>query len=182
MKVNGTNIIFLNDKQQVLLHLRDNKPDIPYPNRWGLPGGHIDEGETPEACILREMREELGLSLHNVTLFTAADRSYGREHTYWARANFRPEDITLGEGQGIRWFSYPEIQRMALIYEDNRIVDDFFTHRPFAHMLQEEPVRELAEDQQSALGHRAKDVNRAMEPSGPTPGGEARCAFPRLEG
>ncbi|HEY1349852.1 MAG TPA: NUDIX domain-containing protein [Ktedonobacteraceae bacterium] len=159
MNVNGTNIIFLNERQEVLLHLRDDKPDIPYPNRWGLPGGHIDEGETPEACILREMREELGLSLHNVALFTVADRSYGREHTYWARADFRPEDITLGEGQEIRWFSYPEIQGMALIYEDNRIIDDFFTHRPFVHPFPAEPVREQAADQAPALSHSAKDVN-----------------------
>lgn len=151
MLTNGTNIIILNDNQEVLLHLRDNKPDIPYPNMWGLPGGHVDEGETPAACILREMREELGLSLQNVVLFIAADRSYGQEHTYWTRAHFRPQDITLGEGQDIRWFSYPEIQQMLLIYEDNRIVDDFFTHKPFEQSLR-------AEDQAPSVGQRSTEV------------------------
>ncbi|HEU5378824.1 MAG TPA: NUDIX domain-containing protein [Ktedonobacteraceae bacterium] len=131
MRIDGTNLIFLNDQQEVLLHLRDDKPDIPYPNMWGIPGGHVGEGETPEECILREMQEELGLCLSEVFLFVAAERSYGREHTYWTRANFRPEDIALAEGQGIQWFSYAAIQRMTLIYEDNLILDDFFVQKPF---------------------------------------------------
>lgn len=131
MKINGTNIILLNDEQQVLLHLRDDKPEIPYPNMWGLPGGHIDEQEMPEECIHREMKEELGLELSSVQLFLAAERFYGTEHTYWAKAHFAPETIVLSEGQEIRWFSYHDIQNMQLIYEDNVIIDDFFERRPF---------------------------------------------------
>jgi 8-oxo-dGTP diphosphatase len=167
MRVEGTNIIFLNENQEILLHLRDNKPDIPYPNMWGLPGGHVDEGETPEECIMREMREELGLSLHTVALFTAAERSYGREHTYWARASFRPEDITLGEGQGIRWFAYPEIQQMVLIYEDNRIVDEFFLRRPFERLALQESAREVAQDWPTipAPGHSSREIDRTAHPS-----------------
>lgn len=30
---------------------------------WGLPGGHIEPGETPKAAVLREIQEELGLRL-----------------------------------------------------------------------------------------------------------------------
>jgi 8-oxo-dGTP diphosphatase len=129
--INGTNIIFLNNEHQVLLHLRDDKPEIPYPNKWGLPGGHIDDSETPEECILREMQEELGLVLQNIRLFVAVERAYGTEHTYWVRAHFQPEEILLSEGQGVQWFSYAEIQKMSLIYEDNRILDDFFVQHPF---------------------------------------------------
>jgi len=61
MKIHGTNIILLNDMQHILLHLRNDKPDIPYPNMWGLPGGHMDEQETPEACIRRDIETAIQL-------------------------------------------------------------------------------------------------------------------------
>ena len=44
-------------EQSILVILRDNKPDIPWPNTWELPGGGREGQET------REVWEELGLEL-----------------------------------------------------------------------------------------------------------------------
>lgn len=137
MRIDGTNIIFLNEKNEVLLQLRDDKPTIPYPNMWALPGGHRDPHETPRECIVREVKEKLGIELHEVSLFVAAERSYGIEHTYWTHKNFRAEDIHLTEGQGVQWFSYEEIKSLQLIYEDNTILDEFFTQQPFIERNQQ---------------------------------------------
>ncbi|HEX9153857.1 MAG TPA: NUDIX hydrolase [Candidatus Saccharimonadales bacterium] len=35
---------------------------------WGLPGGHVEEGETPGEAVLREVQEELGLMLLDAKL------------------------------------------------------------------------------------------------------------------
>ncbi|MET3558945.1 8-oxo-dGTP diphosphatase [Streptococcus rupicaprae] len=48
---------------QVLTILRDDKPGIPYPNIWDLPGGGREGNETPFACVAREVYEELGLTI-----------------------------------------------------------------------------------------------------------------------
>ncbi len=48
---------------QVVTILRDDRPDLPWPGHWDLPGGGREGDETPAACALRELGEELGLTL-----------------------------------------------------------------------------------------------------------------------
>lgn len=57
MKEASIGIVFSPDKGQVLLVKR---ADIPV---WVLPGGGIDEGETPEIAAKREIKEETGLNV-----------------------------------------------------------------------------------------------------------------------
>ena len=42
-----------------ILLVRRGRP--PQAGRWSVPGGHVEPGETPEAAVLRELREETGL-------------------------------------------------------------------------------------------------------------------------
>jgi 8-oxo-dGTP diphosphatase len=43
--------------------LRDDKPGLPWPAMWDLPGGGREGAESPEACMIRETHEEVGLDL-----------------------------------------------------------------------------------------------------------------------
>src|SRR5260370_3089863 len=63
--------IIVVDGRGYLLQQRDNIPQIFFPDHWGLFGGAIDSGETPEAAIRRELREELMLDVANMTHFGA---------------------------------------------------------------------------------------------------------------
>ena len=47
----------------LLTYLRDDKPRLPWPAMWDLPGGGREGDETAEACLLRELHEEFGLML-----------------------------------------------------------------------------------------------------------------------
>ena len=48
---------------QILTILRDDKPTIPWPNLWDLPGGGREGNESPFECATREVYEELGIHL-----------------------------------------------------------------------------------------------------------------------
>lgn len=48
---------------QILTILRDDKPTIPWPNLWELPGGGREGDESPFECAAREVYEELGIHL-----------------------------------------------------------------------------------------------------------------------
>lgn len=61
--VPGTGAIVLDEAQRVLLMLRSDRKE------WGIPGGFMDLGETVRESLRRELREELGISSDEETLF-----------------------------------------------------------------------------------------------------------------
>lgn len=54
----GVSLVAFNEHRQVFLLRHVFHPYAP----WGLPGGWLDNGESPETCLVRELREETGLS------------------------------------------------------------------------------------------------------------------------
>jgi mutator protein MutT len=57
--IRGAGILILaRNTERVLLLQRGD--DVSEPGRWALPGGKIDEGETPRVAAVRELEEEAG--------------------------------------------------------------------------------------------------------------------------
>lgn len=51
----------------LMIHRNKKQEDI-HLGKWNGLGGKLDPGETPEACVIREVREESGLTIHNPRL------------------------------------------------------------------------------------------------------------------
>jgi mutator protein MutT len=69
--------------------------------QWALPGGRIDSGETPEETVLRELEEEVGLTLNG-------NRVIGRIDDYNTRSGFTIKPVVVWGGTGIKLTANPE--------------------------------------------------------------------------
>jgi 8-oxo-dGTP diphosphatase len=126
MEKRTANLILVNACDEVLLQLRDDIPTIPYPNTWCLPGGHIEGEETPEECLMREMREEMGIDLQQVSYFTEKRYPDETEYFFLARMDFDVHDIKLMEGQAIDWFSRDTVCQLPMAHNDGAVVEAFY--------------------------------------------------------
>lgn len=74
---------------------------------WEFPGGKVGEGETPEAALVRELQEELGIEVCETCLapFTFASHAYPHFHLLMPLYLCRrwEGDIAPREGQRIKW-------------------------------------------------------------------------------
>ena len=127
----GCSLIIINDHRQIVLLLRDDIPEIPYPNMWDIPGGAVESGESPKEAIIREIDEEMGMTLDDVYPFSVVRFDDRTEYTYWIKLNLDLKKIHLTEGQRLKWFEENEIKKMNLAFRFNKIVDKFYQDAPF---------------------------------------------------
>ena len=99
-------ILLFDREGRLLIYLRDNKPEIPFPDCWDFFGGHIEAGETPEQALVREVSEELGVRLDRWQFFRryeclSGDAYPNIKHIFHAQIDRRAAELTLFEGQRI---------------------------------------------------------------------------------
>jgi 8-oxo-dGTP diphosphatase len=119
-------ILFENSEGKILFLLRDDKPTIPYPDQWDILGGVVEEGETPEQAIIREMHEEMELSLRDFDVFKVFEWPEKIETVFHKKINIDIDMTNLHKGQRIKYFSKEELDSMDLAFHDNQIIKEFF--------------------------------------------------------
>jgi len=127
-------IILENDKGEFLLALRDDKSWIPFPNHWDLIGGHVEEGETPEEALVREVKEELDIDIKEYTFYKkyeclTGDAYENTKYIYSGKINIPIEEVTLLEGQRPQYFRKEEIPDVKFANIIKSIVLDYINDK-----------------------------------------------------
>jgi 8-oxo-dGTP diphosphatase len=80
---------------------------------WSTPGGHLEFGETPEQCTIRETREEVGIEIANVRFIAVTNDIFieSNKHyiTLWMQADSlsgEPGIAAENEVAELGWFEW----------------------------------------------------------------------------
>jgi 8-oxo-dGTP diphosphatase len=63
IQIIGVGAIIINKKKEILLTQRREPVLKMWDKKWGIPGGHLEFGESPEKRLRKEMREELNIRI-----------------------------------------------------------------------------------------------------------------------
>ena len=123
-------LIIENAKIEILLQLRDDKPSLEYPNCWGTFGGQIEEGETPQEALVREIREELNYDVESPVLYHVYSFD-GYDIYMFSTIDKKTtlDDFIVQEGQRAGFFSREAAAKIPCAFNCREIVEDYFRRR-----------------------------------------------------
>jgi ADP-ribose pyrophosphatase YjhB (NUDIX family) len=107
--------VLVDDQGRVLLSRRAGEPGE---GLWDLPGGFMDEGETPLETLRRELREEAGVEIEPGDFLAGLPDRYGEDggwtiNLYWTARIAAGEPKAADDVAEFRWFAADELPPRA---------------------------------------------------------------------
>ncbi len=123
MRSNLTTLCYIERDDSYLMMHRVKKENDINKNKWIGVGGHFEESETPEECLLREVREETGLELTSWKLrgiITFSTDIYPTEYMFLYTADgYTGEMIECNEGN-LEWVKKTDVYDLP-IWEGDKV-------------------------------------------------------------
>ncbi len=113
----NTTLCYIENDDSYLMLLRNKKKKDENEGKWIGVGGHFEEGESPEDCLLREVKEETGLTLTGYEfrgVITFVSDKFGTEYMYLYTADsFEGKMHECDEGE-LRWIRKSDVMKLDL--------------------------------------------------------------------
>lgn len=126
----GVSNIFV-DQEGKLLLMKRAEQCFTFPGYWGLVGGFIDPGETPEEAAKREAKEEVGVEIEVMKFvgryYNTTTPSYGNVISlphYSKIISGIPHPAQPEECSDVKWFCPGDVREMELAYDHKKILED----------------------------------------------------------
>ena len=92
---------------------------------WEFPGGKVEEGETPQEALIREIREELDIEIRVGELIDTIEYDYPSFHLslncFWTE--IVSGDLTLKEHQDAKWLAKDELDSVEWLPADITLIE-----------------------------------------------------------
>ena len=93
--------------------------------KWEFPGGKLKAGESPERCIIREIREELGAEISVEGLLPSVTYDYPTHSIKLIPfiCTLESEEINLKQHSDYRWIAKTEVNDFDILEADLLVID-----------------------------------------------------------
>ena len=135
-------VFVLNSQGQFLLQKRSTNKKY-FPNMWALCTGHVENGESPKEAALREVKEELGITVSLDHLYSFASGKFDSQTTYFFSiiCNLSSNEFAIQKEElsEVRWFNVDTLINMikshddTIVYRENKLdlflaLEDYVNH------------------------------------------------------
>lgn len=106
-------------------------------DKYVMPGGHIELGETTEKALKREIKEETGLDIYDIEFILWQEFIYGKE--FWKKRHFIFFDFICktdssvvklnSEGQGYVWVSPNEALKLSVEPYTKKTIEEYIKRK-----------------------------------------------------
>ena len=112
-----------NENNEILCALRS--PIMTLPNMWEFPGGKIEEGETPQEGLKREIKEELDTKIEVHDLIDTIEYDYPNFHLsmncFWCE--IISGNLVLKEAEAAKWLSKDDLASVQWLPADLSLIE-----------------------------------------------------------